>query len=372
MPRESNAITKRIVEFTVSLMPHQDDHKSKKTPKKVPEKRAEKEMGNIPFREGRPGRLRADASSRITQRITAFSVSVGILLILLKFIVFRETGSVGILSSLVHSGLDFIAAISSFLAVRYAARPPDEKYRFGRGKAEGFSAVLQVCLITLAAVHLLEEAAQNVANPHIITQSGYAVAVMVFAILLTTWLLIAQTWAIKATGSLAVRGDRAHYFADMLANIAVIAGVLLTGYTSFLRADALVGVGIALWLFYTAYRIARLAWSQLMDHELPENERELIRELALRDIRIKGVHDLRTRAAGPHVHIQMQLDLDDALSLSEAHEIVVAAEQRMMSAYPAADILIHPHPTGCHQMHGNSVFRQENTCDNPAHTQHKH
>lgn len=96
-----------------------------------------------------------------------------------------------------------------------------------------------------------------------------------------------------------------------------------------------------------------------MDHELPEKERWLIRDLALEDKRINGVHDLRTRAAGPHVHIQMQLDLDDKLSLSEAHEIVVAAEKRMMESYPAADILIHPHPSSCHQLHGNSIFHQD-------------
>lgn len=314
--------------------------------------------GGVPVREGRPGRLSASESSKITRRITAFSVVVGIVLITLKLIVFRESGSIGILSSLVHSGLDLFAALSSFFAVRYAAKLPNALYRFGRGKAEGFSAVLQVCLIVLAAVHLLEASVGQVETPHAITQSGYAIAVMVVAILLTTWLLIAQSWAIKATGSLAVRGDRAHYIADMSANVAVIVGVALTSYTSFLRADALVGVGISLWLFYTAYRIARLAWSQLMDQELPLKERELIRELALKDDRINTIHDLRTRAAGPYIHIQMQLDLDDNLSLSEAHDIVVAAEKRMMEVYPAADILIHPHPSGCHQMHGNSVFHQ--------------
>jgi len=313
----------------------------------------------VPTREGRPGRLRATESSRITRRITAFSITVGVILIAMKLLVFRESGSVGILSSLVHSALDLIAGLSSFFAVRYAARKPDANYRFGRGKAEGFSAVLQVCLIVLTAVHLLEAAAKRVDAPHMIEHSGYAIAVMGVAILLTTWLLVAQSWAIKATGSLAVRGDRAHYVADMSANIAVIAGILLTTYTPFLRADALVGFGIALWLFYTAYRVGRLAWSQLMDYELPQYERTLIRDLALLDKRINGVHDLRTRAAGPHVHIQMQLDLDDDLSLSEAHEIVVAAETRMMEAYPAADILIHPHPTGCHHHHGNAIFRQE-------------
>ncbi|MBL4870130.1 MAG: cation transporter [Robiginitomaculum sp.] len=162
-----------------------------------------------PFQIGRPGRLSARESSKITKRITAFSVTLGLILIALKFIVFRETGSIGILSSLVHSALDVFAGLSSFFAVRYAARLPDTQYRFGRGKAEGFSAVLQVCIIILAAVHLLEASIGHVEAPTTITHSGYAIAVMVIAILLTTWLLIAQGWAIKATGSLAVRGDRA-------------------------------------------------------------------------------------------------------------------------------------------------------------------
>jgi len=321
---------------------------------------------DISFRAGRPGRLSARESSRITKRITMLSVGIGVLLITIKLIVFRESGSVGILSSLVHSSLDLIAALSSFFAVRFAARAPDERYRFGRGKAEGFSAVLQVCLITLAAVHLLETAAEKVETAHTLTHGGYAIAAMVFAILLTTWLLIAQSWAIKATGSLAVKGDRAHFIADMSANVAVILGIILTSQNIFPRADAFVGVGIALWLFYTAYRVGRLAWSQLMDQELPEKERMLIKELAMQDKRINGVHDLRTRAAGPHVHIQMQLDLADQLSLSEAHDIVVLAEQRMMEAYPAADILIHPHPAGCHHQHGNAIFKQ-----NQNH-EHKH
>lgn len=326
------------------------------------EKNANKRTpGTIPYRSGRPGRLPANESSRITRRITAFSICVGVVLILIKLIVFRESGSIGILSSLIHSSLDLIAGLSSYVAVRYAARPPDQTYRFGRGKAEGFSALLQVCIIILAAVHLLEEAVLRVEHPHAIEQSGYAIAVMVFAILLTTWLLIAQTWAIKSTGSLAVRGDRAHYIADMSANIAVIVGILVATYTPFIAADALVGVGIALWLFYTAYNVARLAWNQLMDQELPERERELVRELALQDKRINKIHNLRTRASGPHVHIQMQVNLDDDLTLNEAHEIIVAAEKRMMEAYPAADILIHPHPAGCDHFHGNSIFHQSSS-----------
>ena len=182
-------------------------------------------------------------------------------------------------------------------------------------------------------------------------------AMLAFAAI-TLWLLIAQTWAIRATGSIAIKGDRAHYFADFLSSLFVIAGLALSSFTPFARADAVVGLLMALWLLYTAFRIAQLAWGQLLDRELADSERDLIKSLALRDRRIQAVRDLRTRASGPHIHIQMRLDLDETLSLSEAHDIVIAAEKRMMNAYQAADILIHPHPTGCQHTHGNERFRE--------------
>jgi len=60
-----------------------------------------------------------------------------------------------------------------------------------------------------------------------------------------------------------------------------------------------------------------------MDQELNDQERALITKLALQDPKVKAVHDLRTRASGPHIHIQMRLDLDDAISLSDTHDIVL-------------------------------------------------
>ncbi len=312
-----------------------------------------------PMRRGRPGRLRPEESSRITRRITAIAVILGLIFAVTKFFIWRETHSVGILSTLVHSALDLFGGVSSFIAVRYAARPPDGQYRFGRGKAESFSAVFQVCLIVFAAFHLLEACYERFMDPTPVEHSGIAITALVILIGLTIWLIIAQSWAIRATGSIAVRGDRAHYVADMFANVIVIIGLLLTSLTPLMRADAFVGILMSLWLFWTAYRVARLAWAQLMDQELPEAERDLLIKLALEDPRVKAVHDLRTRASGPHVHVQMRLNLDSHLSLQDAHDIVLAAEQRMMMKYQAADIHIHPHPLGCHDTHGNIRFRSD-------------
>ena len=312
-----------------------------------------------PNRKGRPGRLAPEGSAVITRRITALAVALGLLMAIGKFFLWRETHSVGLLSSLVHSSLDMFGAISSFIAVRYASRRPDNQYRYGRGKAESFSAVFQVCLIVFAGFHLLEAVFERVGEHAHIEQSGFAIFVLFIFMALTGWLLIAQSWAVRATGSIAVRGDRAHYFADFLANLFVIIGIALTSFTPFHWADSLVGALMALWLFFTAFQIARLAWAQLMDMELNEDERRSIKRLAMSDPNIRAVHDLRTRASGPHLHVQMRLDLDETLSLSQAHDIILAAETRLMAAFPAADILIHPHPAGCVHNHGNERFRDK-------------
>lgn len=312
-----------------------------------------------PSLRGRPGRMPPEESAQITRRITALAMAVGLFFAITKFFVWRETNSIGILSSLVHSGLDLFASFSSFVAVRYAVTKPNNDYRYGHGKAESFAAVLQVCLIIIAAVHLFEEAISHIGNPEPVQQSSLAIGAMILFIFISTWLLIAQGWAIRETGSIAVRGDRAHYLADMVANLFVIAGLIIVTYTPYKRADTIVGILMALWLLFTAYRLAKLAWAQLMDKELPDQERDMIIKLAMKDEAVKAVHDLRTRASGPHIHIQMRLDLDQELSLSEAHDVVLMAEQRMMQVYKAADILIHPHPTGCGHTHGNERFRSE-------------
>jgi len=322
---------------------------------------------DLPDRKGRPGRLAPEGSALITRRITALALGLGVIMALGKLWLFMLTGSVGILSTLVHSALDMVAAGSSFIAVRFAARSPNDRYRFGFGKAESFSAVFQVCLIGLAAFHLFGAATEalisadvghagHTGHAHEIDGSMIAIVVMGVFVVLTLWLLIAQSWAIRATGSIAVRGDRAHYTADLLGNLFVMIGLAIATLTDAHWADAVVGIIMALWLLFTGYRVARLAWSQLMDRELDDSERKLVINRVMADPRIRSVTNLRTRASGPYLHMQMRLDLNPQLSLSESHDIVVEAETRLMTAFPAADILIHPHPAGCAQAHGNVRF----------------
>ena len=96
-----------------------------------------------------------------------------------------------------------------------------------------------------------------------------------------------------------------------------------------------------------------------MDRELTEAERRLIINRVMEDPKVRAVTNLRTRASGPHLHMQMRLDLDPDLSLQGSHDIVIDAEARLMASFPAADILIHPHPAGCAHAHGNVRFHTQ-------------
>jgi divalent metal cation (Fe/Co/Zn/Cd) transporter len=89
-----------------------------------------------------------------------------------------------------------------------------------------------------------------------------------------------------------------------------------------------------------------------MDRELATDERQKIVDAVLSDRRIHNVHELKTHASGPRLHIQMHVDLDPDQTLEAAHSIVDAAEQRVRDAFPTADVIIHPDPEGRAEPHG--------------------
>ncbi|MEQ8404855.1 MAG: cation diffusion facilitator family transporter [Oceanicaulis sp.] len=309
--------------------------------------------------EAGPGKLQPSKARKITGRVTALSVGVATTLVIAKVIAWVMSGSVAMLASLADSALDLAASLITFFAVRYAASPADDEHRYGHGKAEALASLMQGMLVALSAGLLMREAVVRFLDPQPIAATTTAIAVMGLSIALTIALVWAQSRAVKQTQSLAVSGDRAHYVSDLSANIAVIAGLVLAGGFGLTRADPLVGFAVALWLFWTAFQVGKTAYEALMDRELPSEDRENIVKLASDDPKVLGVHQLRTRASGPFIHIQMHMDLAPDQSLTDAHTVVVAAERRLMEAYPAADVLIHPDPQGRAEPHGNRYFRSE-------------
>lgn len=297
------------------------------------------------------------ADPKATRNVALLSVATAAVLIVVKAIAWRASGSVAVLASLSDSALDLVASLITVYAVRYAAERPDAEHRFGHGKAEAFSSLLQGGLVFASGALIGREAIAALLNPRPVEHGLAGVVVMVVSIVLTLALITAQSRVLKASGSIAIAGDRAHYAADLASNAVALLGVAAAAWFGLAWVDAAAGLVVALWLIWGAVGVFREASAQLMDRELPEADRERIVALATADPRLLGVHQLRTRASGPYVHMQMHADLAADISLAEAHSIIVAAENRLLEAFPSADIIIHPDPRGLAEKHGG-VFAE--------------
>lgn len=285
--------------------------------------------------------------------VTALSVGVALSLAAFKIVVWRMSGSVSLLASAADSGLDLFASSATFVAVRYAATPPDAEHRFGHGKAEAFASLLQAGLVFASAALVGEEAIRHLIEPQPIAREAWATGVMGVSIVLTAALVAAQSRALRAGESVAVAADRTHYAADLASNLIAMAAIVLA-WLGWTIADPLGGLAVTAILLAGAVSVFRDASRQLLDREMPAADRRRIIALMTSDPRINHVHQLRTRSSGAVVHMQMHADLDPDISLDEAHKVVVAAENRVLSAYPQADILIHPDPRGRAEPHGGA------------------
>jgi cation diffusion facilitator family transporter len=296
--------------------------------------------------------------ARLTARAAMLSLGVAVTLIALKGWAWAASGSVAMLASLADSALDLAASAITYVAVRYAASPPDREHRFGHGKAEAFAGLLQGGLVGVSGVVIVLEAAPRLLAPAPVEHGFESIAVMLVSIGLTATLVWRQTAAVRRTGSVATRADRLHYAGDLAANAVVLAGVGAGAYFGVAWADPVAALMVAAWLVYGSLKVAREAADHLLDREVADDVRARIRALAQNDPRILRVHDLRTRTSGPYLHIQFHAELDPDLSLEAAHRIVVGAEERIRAEFPTADIIIHPDPKGRAAPHGHEHFER--------------
>src|SRR5947207_2249434 len=258
---------------------------------------------------------RPTAAQRLRERATYAALAVAVVLIAAKFSAWVGTGSVALLSSLVDSLVDAAASLVNFFAVRHAATPADREHRFGHGKAEPLAALGQSAFLVGSAMLLMAEAIRRLVSPEPVTNPPAGIAVMLFSIAVTIGLVTYQRHVVRQTGSLAIGADELHYRGDIILNFSVIATLVIGNTFSVPLLDPLFGAAVGAWIIYRAVKIARLSLTQLMDRELPDEERARVRAIAEGHPEVAAVHDIRTRIAGPTAIIQLHIQMDGEINL---------------------------------------------------------
>ncbi len=282
---------------------------------------------------------------RLMRLASYASVVIASLLLTAKLIAWWKTDSLAMLSSFTDSVFDVLMSIVNMMAVRYALKPADDDHRFGHTSIEDIAGLAQCAFIFAAMAMIMLQSIERLSNPHTtLTNPELGIGVSVLGIVLTTGLVAFQTYVTRRTKSLVIAADRLHYVGDILFNLGVLAAFVLSAWGGLAWADAAIAIVIAVLVLYSTLPLGVRAFNNLMDREMPDDEKKLIFAIIDTMPEIKGYHNLKTRYSGTKAFIQLHVDIDAGLNFRDAHAIIDRLEHAIAQAFPGADVIIHPDP----------------------------
>ena len=184
------------------------------------------------------------------------SISTALTLTLIKTYAAFVTGSLSVLSSLIDSLSDILASAVTYVAIHYSDKPLNEEHRYGYGKAEAVSALIQAAFIAGSACFILYDGFYRFFNPVVIEETMFGIVIMTLCWVITLALILFQKYIIKRVRSQAINADSGHYTVDLLSNGAVILSLFAVKYFNFIWFDAITAILIAVYLLYNAGVIA--------------------------------------------------------------------------------------------------------------------
>ncbi|OLB32211.1 MAG: cation transporter [Acidobacteria bacterium] len=287
--------------------------------------------------------------ARGKKRAALLSVGSATLLVSLKAFLVVRTGSLGVLSEALHSGLDLLAAIITFLSIRVSDQPADERHPYGHGKFENFSAFVETGLLALTALYIIYEAFDRLFFRTVhIQPSVMAIVVLLVALSIDLTRARALREAARKYSSEALEADALHFSTDVWSTTVVIVGIGLVwaGETWDLPwlvyADALAGLAVAAVVLWVGSQLGRRTLDALLD-AAPKG---LQQEIALALERMAGVLDVvrvRVRRAGNRHFVDATVSVARSASLEQVHALTDAIEKRIGEIVPS-DVMVHVEP----------------------------
>jgi cation diffusion facilitator family transporter len=287
--------------------------------------------------------------AREKRRAALLSVASAALLVSLKAFLVLRTGSLGVLSEALHSGLDLLAAVITFLSVRVSDQPADERHPYGHGKFENFSAFVETALLLLTALYIIYEAFNRLFFHSVhIQPSLTAILVLLVALAIDLTRARALKRVAQKYSSEALEADALHFSTDVWSTIVVICGIGLVwaGETWNLAwlayADALAGIAVAAIILWVGSQLGKRTLDALLD-VAPKG---LQQEIAMAVGRMDGVLDVdrvRVRRAGNRHFVDATVSVARTASLEQVHALSDAIEKRIGEIVPS-DVMVHAEP----------------------------
>lgn len=279
------------------------------------------------------------------KRFAWLSIAAALATIALKTAAWWLTGSVGLLSDALESGVNLAGALMALAMLTIAAQPPDDDHAFGHGKAEYFASGFEGFLILAAAVGIAVAAIDRLLHPQPLAQVGIGLVVSVLASLIN----LATARALLAAGrehrSITLEADAQHLMTDVWTSAGVLVGVGAVALTGWLWLDPLLALLVAANIVWTGWQLLHRSAAGLMDGALPAEQHAAV-VTVLDRYRESGIdyHALRSRQAGARSFVTVHVLVPGAWSVQRGHDLLERIEADIRAALPQASVFTHLEP----------------------------
>ena len=286
-------------------------------------------------------------------KVAFVSVIAAIFLTCFKLVIGLITGSLGILSEALHSGLDLVAAVITLFAVRVSNKPSDDDHHYGHGKIENFSALIETLLLFITCFWIIFEATHRIASGKGLelttTETIFSLLVVTTSIIIDVWRSRKLLKVAKKYKSQALEADALHFATDVWSSSVVLIGIICvkiyewTNLQVFFYADSVAALIVAIIVVHVCWTLGKKAIDALLD-KAPVKESEDIKEIITNFQDVINYHDLRVRNSGHLLFVEATIHVDPTLCLIDAHNISDNLEKRIIKYDEYVMVSIHVEP----------------------------
>lgn len=261
-------------------------------------------------------------SGKVPRRPAVVAAVIAALLTAAKLAIGLATGSLAVLAAAVDNLMDLTCSGLNVFFLGLARKPPDDEHRFGHGKAEALSGVIQATIIGMGGVFLAGHSVWELATRATVRQTLPGIVVSLVSLVISLGLGSYLKRQARRHRSVALRADAFHYITDVATNSVAAAALVLVSLTGGHWWDPAGSLLISLYIVYEAVDILREAADELLDRGLPTTTEADIRDVVdTLGPQVKGITELRTRRAGGTVFIELRLHLDGVITFQESHDL---------------------------------------------------
>lgn len=272
----------------------------------------------------------------------SISIVTNLILFGLKFWAGVISGSVALIADAWHTLSDSLSSLILIIGIRLSSKKPDKKHPFGHGRWEQIAAIFIGVFLAIVAYEFLTEAISKLSNRESANFGIIAIVVTIISILFKEGLAQMSFYIARKTDNTAMKADGWHHRGDSLSSVVVLIGIFLQSY--FWWIDSVLGIIIALILFYAVYGIIKDSISKIIGEEINEDSKQKILDIITDKYgSTLGAHHFHIHNYGDHKELTFHIQLKGEIDVKTAHNIANEIEKSILEKlYIIATIHVEP------------------------------